>query len=360
MSSNADPELERFVLNFFHANGAVVEKGPSHLEVLLPESLARELELPEHLKLAVRLDAAEASNGEETIVHYGSALLEKMIALATRQPKPAQCRLRFSYLKKEGFENLIREQFAFVGAKAHFESVAEVMGEYGAFDLLYTANSDEQTEGLFNLTFNLETGAVIPGFEKDLIGVDKSFINAGTRGPGPGFPTETLVEQLHAQASTALSQRLEAFKDRMNLRYRRDIANLEEYYTDLRREMIEGLERSGLSAQAAADRREKIALLPEELARKKNDLLKKYAIQVDLRLCNVLWIKTPVVKVLYRFHIGTERLTLPIYYNPVVKALEPLVCSRCGTSTFSICFSPARRPLCAQCRNLATAGDKTG
>ena len=55
----------------------------------------------------------------------------------------------------------------------------------------------------------------------------------------------------------------------MNRKFRRDVRNLEEYYRSLEQEMQQSLVRSGLSDQLVQDRRAKIALIPEELARKK-------------------------------------------------------------------------------------------
>jgi Tfp pilus assembly protein PilP len=77
----------------------------------------------------------------------------------------------------------------------------------------------------------------------------------------------------------------------MNRRYQRDVNNLSEYYTELTNEMKKVLKRPGLSAELMAERQEKNDLIPDEMTKKKEDLLKKYSIRVNLRLRGCL--KTP-------------------------------------------------------------------
>ena len=71
--------------------------------------------------------------------------------------------------------------------------------------------------------------------------------------------------------------------------------------------MEASLGRSGVSDHLIQDRKQKIALLPEELARKKDDLLQKYSIQVKVTPCAALFIRTPAVRVLFEMHITEEK-----------------------------------------------------
>ncbi len=135
----------------------------------------------------------------------------------------------------------------------------------------------------------------------------------------------------------------------MNRRLRRDVASLEEYYTDLEQEMTASLERPGLSAQLIKDRQEKIGLLPDELVRKTDDLFKKYSIRVNIKLSGAMLIHTPAVKVLYRISVGRKQHRLSMIYNPANKFLDLQVCQSCGVSTFSVHFCRHLHLLCPNC-----------
>ncbi|MCJ7830760.1 MAG: hypothetical protein MUP74_05170, partial [Desulfobacterales bacterium] len=145
---------------FLSAHGAVVEARREVIEALLPESLATSLETPEYIRIARGSGPeTDAAAGEVYPLTYGSVLLEKMIQVACRQVPLVACRLQFDYLKQQGFDRLIQDQFFFDGAVGQVTSSAEIRTEYLHVSCRYLAQSDEQKEGLIDLVFNLETGA---------------------------------------------------------------------------------------------------------------------------------------------------------------------------------------------------------
>ena len=135
----------------------------------------------------------------------------------------------------------------------------------------------------------------------------------------------------------------------MNRRFRRDAANLEEYYEDLKQEMEESLKRPGLSEQLMSDRKTKISLIPDELERKKGDLFKKYSIKIKIKFCGGIQIRTPAVKILYQASVGRKQKQLSMIYNPATKSMDPIVCNGCGGSTFNIRFCDHLHILCPAC-----------
>ena len=146
-----------------------------------------------------------------------------------------------------------------------------------------------------------------------------------------------------------MAEEIAPFRDSMNRRLRRDVTSLAEYYADLEQEMKASLARPGFSAQLIQDRQQKMGLLPDELARKTDDLFKKYSIRVNLKLCGAMLIRTPAVKVLYRVSVGRKLQRLSLIYNPANKLLDPQVCRGCGLSTFSVHFCRHLHLLCPNC-----------
>ena len=74
---NLDPLLLSFAGQVLASQGAVVETTAGGMEALLPEPLARRLDLPEHLAIENTLNEPGA-----LALTYGSPLLEKIIDLA--------------------------------------------------------------------------------------------------------------------------------------------------------------------------------------------------------------------------------------------------------------------------------------
>ena len=350
MNFNSTNTLEQFVMRFFKLNGAEMENRSDGLDALLPEHLALRLNTPEFLHIAREKNAKEKFS-----IHYGSPLLEKIVDAACNTTPLINCRLNFNYIKQQGFDRLIQDQFTFYNSVGLVKSAAEVRTEYLLLVCRYLAQSDEQKEGLVELVFNSETGASVSEMGKKLNTVEKTFVTDS----GQTFLNDDKIKQIltwvRHQAGGVLDREIEPFRDSMNRRFQRDAANLEEYYEDLNKEMEESLKRPGISDQLTSDRKAKISLIPEELKRKKEDLFKKYSIKVTLKLCSGIRIRTPAVKILYQTSFGRKQKQLSMIYNPATKSMDPLVCEGCGDSSFNIRFCDHLHRLCPACSGKCPA-----
>jgi len=350
MSFSADPLVEGFLKRFLRVGGAVFEEEAGGVQALLPESMAGRLKVPEMVHLSAAPDFEPDQNSAQAVaVTYGSPILEKMLHEAGAEPPLIGCRLHFNYLKSGGFTRLIRETFDIEGALVEVEGDAQVQSEYLHLTFSYLIQSDEQREGLVSATVNLESGAEIDGVEEMLPALDKKFYTPGDRFPWGSAQVDRLRAWAEKRASGLVAEAIRPFEARMNKRLRRDVESLEAYYAALSKEMEAGLNRAGLSEKLIRDRKEKIALLPEEMARKKKDLYKRYGIRVQLRPCCGMLIRTPAVKLLVRFEVGKRRKTLPFLYNPIVRKIDPMVCGSCGQSTYRIRVFRDLATLCLNC-----------
>lgn len=350
MSPNVLQELQGFVKGFLACHDAVVDELPDGLEALLPESLASGLETAEHLRLHFDEDTSE--NGE--IISYGAPLLEKMVAAACSAVPVTACRLEFDYLKGAGFDRLVDECFSFVGARGQVNNQGRTLTDYLRLTLRYTAQSDEQKMGLLSLILNTETGVFVPEMDPALGLVSRQPVLERRDEILSGSRLELLKARIDRLARQQAAEEIASFVNSMQRRYQRDSANLDEYYQGLVREMENSLTRAGLSEQSILERREKIAALPQELARKKDDLCKKYSVRVTLEPVAAMLIRTPVVKILYRLAIGRQHRELTLIYNPVTRTLDPLPCEGCGTNLRVARFCDHQRLLCPACRGQRT------
>jgi hypothetical protein len=85
------------------------------------------------------------------------------------------------------------------------------------------------------------------------------------------------------------------------------------------------------------------------MAKKKDDLFKKYSITVNLRLSGAMLVRTPAVKLFCRAIIGRRKKAFTLFYNPIEKSLDPLVCEGCGDSTYHLDSCDQLHLLCLRC-----------
>lgn len=344
MSSDADHGLETFVQRFLVSQGAVIEKRGPGLDVLAPRKLARRIGIPDFCSLTIGTEAREGF-----AVHYGSPLLENMADAACETIPLTIVRLAFHYIKSQGFDRLLEDLFRFRGALVRVENTAEVQTEYLILTCRYLAHSDEQKEGLVSLAYNLETGAPAGNLDAQLDIIEKDFETGALRLISDEEKIGRIIQWVKGRAPKLLEQEIQPFRDSMNRRFQRDVINLQEYYRDLNAEMAQALMRPGLSEQLIQERKDKIALIPQELAKKKDDLFKKYSIKIKLRLSGAMLIRTPAVKLFCRATIGRRPKNLTLTYNPIDKSLDPLVCANCGDGSYQIAFNDQLDPICPAC-----------
>lgn len=345
MNSEYNKELEEFACRFLENRGAVLERNEQGFEALMPEDLSMALGTTEH----ININTASDPDSEGTYsINYGSSLLENMIDAACKDVPLLAYRLQFDYLKKEGFDRLVKEQFIFSKSAGKTENRAEINTAYIFLTCRYTAQSDEQKQGAVNLVFNLETGAHVPRMAELLSASGINFIPL-RKSVWKDGQLEMTMKCIKEQSKGVLMEELSPFHETMTRRFKRDAANLEEYYHALKKEMEKNLKRHRLSKELIKERLEKISLLPGELERKKDDLFKKYSIRVSVEPCAVMLVNTPAVKVLYNVFIRRARKNVSLIYNPVTRALDPLVCQNCGKSIVNVYFCDNLHLLCSRC-----------
>jgi hypothetical protein len=351
---DSSSELIAFIQRFFERHGAAVEESETGLDVLVPGPLMEQLSVAEFIGLGRGPGPVPASGShpvhKQTFpVAYGSEFLERVLRHACAEVPVACCQLDFTYLKSQGFDALARECFQLRGGLLRVAQWAKVITGYMVLTCRYLAQSDEQKEGLFELNVHLETGAQVPAFSAGLQTASRSF-KAGLAEPDRiQDQIRTIFPGLKRAADDAVRRETAAFHESMNRKYRRDVLNLEEYYRSLEKEMQQSLERTGLSDQLVRERLAKIALIPAELARKKDDLFKKYSLRISAAPCAALLVSTPAVKLLLSVAIGRKQKSLSAFYNPVTKTLDPLVCEGCRGSSTVMAFCDQTHLLCRDC-----------
>jgi len=344
MNYNNEINLKFFTEDLIRSYGGVIEDKGQIIDAVLPEELAEELSVPEYLTLQFGAEG----NGEGTI-HYGSSLLDRMVTAARERIPVTRCVLHFDYLKTAGFERLVQELFYLGNAVGKVGETASTFSEYILLHCNYLAQSDEQKEGLLTFVYNRNTRVEVSSMNDGLAGVAMDYPDTAAPVTLAGEEIKVMEQLVQHSAQRVLSAELKNFEASMNRRYRRDVKNLKEYYMALRQEMEKNLQRSGLSERLIADRQEKISLIPAELAAKTDDLFNKYSIRIRLKLSGAVLLKSPVVKIFFHVSMGREKKNITLYYNPVLKSIEPLKCQQCGKDTYKPFFGQHMNTFCPQC-----------
>ncbi len=352
MNSDAkknDLDLTAFACRFFKARGAILEPEEDFIQVLLPMDLARALAVEELITvISGKKDPGPFETKNHYTVQFQSPLLERITAMAESEPPLLHAELKFDYIKTQGFDRLIAEQFDPYKTKISVKGTAETRTRYLVLTNQYRVRSDELKEGLFSLCFNLDTGALVEDMLEPLSLVQKDY-----RKKDIWTCTQKEIEMIYdlvdRYGQKHLEEELSSFVQSMNRRFKRDVLSLEEYYTELSKEMKAGLSRTGLSERLIQEREEKIAMIPKELLSKKKDLLNKYSIKIDFKPVAALSISTPCVKVIAELMSGRQKNTLSLIYNPVNKRMDPLVCLSCGMSSYSLGCCDHMHLNCAHC-----------
>ena len=87
-----------------------------------------------------------------------------------------------------------------------------------------------------------------------------------------------------------------------------------------------------------------------ELRRKLIELDERYATELTLKPIVLTRMEIPALAVDLSVQRKRARRKHTVYWNPLLKQLEPTCCSRCGCGTFAVAFTNEDvDPLCAKC-----------
>ncbi len=342
-------DLTQFVCRFLRDRGAVLETAGEMINILLPKDLSQALDVEELISVAKDTDAVSTFGGHKLYsIALQSILLERITSLAASTFPVLQTELKFHYIKSQGFDTLIKEQFGFHGIKIKIKGTAETMTRYVLLTCRFLAQSDEQKQGLLDFSFNLDTGASVPEMSRMMPYAEKQYQTKNAQ----AF-TKKDIRHIHEWVSFhgpgAVEPDLLDFVRSMNRRLKRDALSLEAYYRALEEEMRESLSRTGISDKLIRERQEKIDLIPEELAVKKKDLLKKYSIRIGFFPVAAMRVTTPCITVFVTLMSGRQKTDISLHYNPVTKKMDPMVCPSCGKSMYSLGLCRHLHPNCNTC-----------
>lgn len=336
-------DLASFVLGYLeHAGSIVAPPAYGVHEALLPDELARQLQVGSYLRLA--FDAAADADALRLSVNH--RLVEAMAEQAALQPGHAQVAINHVRLEKPGLFDVAAKTLSFANARLNAARNAveqSALHHYLRFNFKATLLSDEKQEQIVSVVMDVQAGHAVrdPEHLARLVTseTETAFDHlppARPRWSGAGEALEpatwqALLLRAQAAAEAALQERLATLQARNQRFLELDLARLEDYYGSLERDLRRRLERPDTEQEERRSAVEsKITALHAERAAKLADIDARYSLRVELELINTLLTIQP--KLALPVEISNRRATITrrAVWDPLLRRLEPLVCDVCG------------------------------
>jgi len=257
-------------------------------------------------------------------------------------------------------ERIIEHGLVLQNAIYRLSRVAPAWTRYLILLLRYTAISDEKRVGMLTCGLNLANGSAVDPLVDDLLSAALSTEDAaGTNVPADAhLPPDWPTPHLHSAVTRALPARVQAhlhlFLQGMQRRLDRDLERVHAYYTGLRQEAWQRLQRQHTDS---ARERLRLEAAEREYQVKVADLRQKYDLRVTTDLEQALILTSPVqrLELTIKRRKGERRVTLD--WSPLARRLEPPPCEWSYTAEITrvVCddalhlVSPAGHAPCAQC-----------
>ena len=336
MSEDLQARLRGFAMKTLERRGALVEwpDGSDEGWAMCEPDLAAAVKGGELMRLSLRPESGGLC------LNLATDFLDRMAPLVEAEPRIGLFKIPELYLKKSALDEPIARAFTWQNAKVKIKGTSAIRMEYHIWSILAELHSEDTWEDLIQVTLNAASGAQLDFPDAlELEGLQPYTPVVST------IPDTSRAAGLRACAH--VERRATEFITRLEARRERDRNRLRNYYHALLKET----DHRGKSADAddtnAKDKRRAVEL---ELRRKLGELDERYALRASVTPLTWLRLDLPVLAVTCEVSRKQARREHLVYWNPILTALEPMCCSRCGDGIFSVSFSDADvLPLCNRC-----------
>ena len=338
MTSCIEQELRTFATKLLERRGGLVEWDSDDAgSAVVPEDLAATLDVDgEMVHLCTRL------GGDGWCLNLATDFLDTAAQLLKLEPRVGTFRVRELYLKRGNLDEAVRNAFSWPNAKVQMRETRAVRVEYHTWWFHALLVSDDRWETRLPITLNASTGAEVELPE---------LLDLWEFEPHPAARREppSNYRQAVRRAQLRLRESASGFLDRMDARFERDRKRLRQYYNALLLETDHKKSRARTKPDPE-EREAKKRAVRLELRRKSGELAERYAMELTLEPLILTRMEIPALAVDLSVQRKRAKRTHTVYWNPLLKQLEPVCCSRCGCGTFTVIFTNDDvDPLCAAC-----------
>ncbi len=341
MSGPVQDRLREFTSRLLQRHGAEVDwpAGAEEGLALLPREVAETLHCLEILPLA-------AGSGGPLPINLSSDFLDRIDPLVRAEPQVVSLQIPTAYLKRSDMAEPVARAFTWLNARVRVQTSEPTRTEYHTWYFLATLDSADRWQQVVRVSVNASSGA--QASFPDLLDANTALAEPVEPADLPADYPSTELAAVRAALARIRSES-HAFVERLEGRLGRDRKRLQSYYSALLRG--DGRRSARRGAEEDAARKEaKVKAVRLELHRKLVELDERYACRVDLAPLAMVRLDCPVLAVQCHVLRRSAARMKTIYWNPLSRELEPLRCSHCGLSTFSVAFSDDKvAALCGSC-----------
>lgn len=338
MSGNIRERLSAFAQAALEWRGGVVDWPPDKEEgeAVLPPDVCLRLKCPEAITLSHQIrDGVMA-------VNLASDFLERMEALFEAEPLIGVFKIPGLYLKQSSMEDPVARAFTWRNAKVRVLYAQPATLEYQTWHFFVSLHSEDRWEDTCSVTINPVSRVEIPMPDPATI-ADLTPNHEPSANPSDTFDlaVKLVVAKVKSRAAN--------FIERIDSKLQRDHKRLHDYYNALLDETDKKLAMS--KSENTGDKRRELATAVQlELRRKSLELDERYAVKAEFKPLALLRTQMPALAVKLEVFRKQSRRIHTVYWNPLMKQLEPLACAGCGAGVNSVFFSDKEvDPLCPSC-----------
>ncbi|MCY3019130.1 MAG: hypothetical protein NTW87_08900 [Planctomycetota bacterium] len=333
MSADLHERLRQFTRTILERRGALVEwpEGADEGWAMLTPELSGRLGGGELLRLTHQpIEGALSAN-------LATDFLERLAPLVEAEPRVAAVQIPEMYLKRAAMDEPVARTFAWLNAKVKVTGTEAQRVEYHEWTFRAAITSEDTWEDVITVTLNSTSGSEVA--LPDILAL------MDTQPHTPANAASDTCASATQRAAAHVEERAAAFIGRLESRLRRDRKRLKDYYNALLRETKEG--GTNEDAEKAEAKRRVVEL---ELRRKTSELEERYRLQVALTPLTLVRLEMPALAVQCDVFRKQARKQHTLYWNPLLTALEPMRCARCGAGAFAVAFTDDTvEPQCAAC-----------
>jgi len=340
VSGDIQNRLNAFTRSILEWRDGVVEwpESADTGEALLPKAVAAALGCPEMISLSYE------PNTGDLAANLSTDFIERIGAVFEGQSAIGACQIPELYLKQSALDAPIARAFTWHNARVTMRSTNATRIEYHTWYFRASLQSEDQWEDVMSVSLNAESHVEVCLSALETVETVEPNIEPATN-PADTYPA----------AARRAQRRLETcatdFMARLESRLARDRRRLKEYYHALARQAKTKAAKS--KTEEGAQKQAEISGAVElELRRKLLELVERYGVRGELAPLALIRLELPVLAVECEVLRRRSRRIHTVYWNPLLKALEPLCCHRCGEGTFSVAFTDdevaATCPHCAE------------
>lgn len=339
MSSGIQGQLREFATHVLERSGGLVD-WPADAEAgaaVVPEEVAAAVGVDDD---TLRLTTQPGTGG--WCVSLATDFLETAGRLLEAEPRTGSFAVGELYLKRRGLDEALRRAFTWLNSKVVVFDTRAASVEYHTWWFRASLTSEDRWETRLALTINSATSAEIELPDPLALWELQPRSTAGHKAPAT-------YSRAVARALPRVKAAAEDFFRRMDGQIDRDRRRLREYYGALLKEADRKKPRGGSAPdpEKTAERKRAVEL---ELRRKLAELDERYAINGLLEPLVLIRTEIPVLAVDLSVHRKRASKRHTVYWNPLLKAFEPMSCARCGNNAFAVAFTDDEvEPLCADC-----------